>query len=118
MCHSKHPSRKAIVPESLDEYGPFRRIQVDLYQTFRNLPRRAGTGPSGFRNEYLTVLTHRFEDARAATVSPAFERFGEKYVNAELPGWFYYVFCSIKLLAPIKEPALNAESAPDVRPLV
>ncbi len=67
--------------------------------------------------EYLKVLTRSFADARADRALPMLERFATRYANAELPAWFYYVFCSVKLVAPIKEPAACPSSAPDVRPL-
>jgi len=98
-------------------YAAFRRVKVDLRETLRGLKHHAGTGVSGFRNEYLIALTHQFADARAASVIPALERFAGTYVNAELPGWFYYVFSGLKLMAPIKKEASDPSAAPDVRPI-
>ena len=43
--------------------------------------------------------------------------FAEKYVNVELPIWFYAAFAAVKLVAPIKKQQLGPNSVPDVRPL-
>ena len=85
---------------------------MELFHTLRKLPSRAGTGVSDFRNEYLTVLARDFTDARAASVIPAFERFAEKYINAELPDWFYAIFCITKLVAPVKDSIASPAVAP------
>ena len=117
QLRGKHPARKAEVPESIDDLGPFRRIHVDLRPTLRGLHRHAGTGVSGFRNEYLIALTEHFSDPRARRVIPLLESFADMYANAELPSWFYDAFTSVKQMAPIKEAASGPNAAPDVRPI-
>ena len=90
---------------------------MDLEPTLRNLSKNAGTGASGFRNEYLIALTEKFADARAQQVIPLLEQFANRYVNAELPQWFYMALTTVKQMAPIKENAVSADAAPDVRPV-
>ena len=70
---NKHPPRKAIVPPDLAQLGSFRRLQVELGPTLRELDPRAGTGVSGFRNSFLKVLAHNFTDPRAARALPLLE---------------------------------------------
>jgi len=77
----------------------------------------AGTGASGFRNEYLKALLPDFADARAQQAIPLLDQFAESFVNAELPPWFYLVFGSVKEIALIKTPGATSDAAPDVRPL-
>lgn len=113
----KHPHRKADVPRNLADMGQFARIEVDLAPTLRELPRHAGTGVSGFRNEYLTALTEEFADDRARSAVPLLNTFAGAYANAELPAWFYFVHASTKLMAPIKQAAPTPDEAPDVRPI-
>ena len=80
---------------------------MDLGPTLAKLDRGAGVGVSGFRHEYLKVLTRDYADARAASAITLLDRFAERYVNAELPAWFYYPFSTIKEVAPIKDTAAN-----------
>ena len=102
QLRQKHPPRKAVVPAALEQLGDFRRIQVDLGTTLRGLNVHAGTGVSGFRNSFLKVLAQSFSDPRAAQALPLLEQFAEAYINAELPGWFYYVFSSLKVMPPLR----------------
>jgi hypothetical protein len=113
----KHPDRMQEVPESLEQFGPFRHLHVNMRDTLRGLARHAGTGVSGFRNEYLVALTEEFVDARAAEVIPLLDAFAERYVNAELPPWFYALFSRVKRIAPIKALPSEDGEVPDVRPL-
>ena len=113
----KHPGCKEAMPEDVVSYGPFRRITVDLLPALKDLQPQAGTGASGARNEYLKALTEDFPDARARTVVPLLNLFAEKYVNADLPEWFYAIFTAIKLIGPVKAHASSPEGVPDVRPI-
>jgi len=117
QLRDKHPSRKAGLPPTLDAMGDFARVEVDLDATLRDLPKRAGTGVSGFRNEYLRALTEEFADERARSVIPLLNRFATAYANAELPSWYYYVMATTKMVAPVKEAARGPGEAPDVRPI-
>ena len=117
QLRGKHPARKEAVPSSLDAYGPFPRVHIELGYAISQLRDHAGTGASGFRNEYLKALLPDFADVRALEAISLLESFAESYVNADLPAWFYYVFSSVKEVALIKAPAGSAASAPDVRPI-
>jgi len=117
QLREKHPPRKAVVPQSLAQLGEFRRLQVELGPVFRDLDVRGGTGASGFRNSYLKVLAQSFVDPHAAQALALTEQFAELYVNAELPGWFYYLFSSLRMVAPVKAVPADAGMAPDVRPI-
>ena len=117
QLRAKHPQRKADVPASLAAMGSFPRVEVELGPTLRNLPLMAGTGVSGFRNEYLRALTEPFADARAKSVIPMLNQFASSYANAELPAWFYMVLNTTQMLAPIKAQPADQHGAPDVRPI-
>ena len=41
----------------------------------------------------------------------------EKFVNAELPAWYYWVSCATKMIALIKKEAEIQGGIPDVRPI-
>ena len=97
----KHPARKEGLPIDLSGFAPFGRITVDLRPTLRKLSKQAGTGVSGFRNEYLIELTEGFADARAQQAVPLLEAFAERYANGELPEWFYLAATTVKQIAPI-----------------
>jgi hypothetical protein len=114
---AKHPARKEDLPAPLSaaESSRLNPLEVDLETKYRQLPRLAGTGPSGYRNEYATVLTTLFEDARCRQALQLHERFANDFINGRLPVWFNYLWSSVRLVAPIK--AANADRAPDVRPL-
>jgi len=117
QLRAKHPARKEELPGTLSELGNSPRVHIDLEATIRNLQDHAGTGASGYRNEYLKALVADFADARARTALPLLEEFATSYANAELPAWFYYVFTAVKAMAPIKRPASTPDGAPDVRPV-
>ena len=114
----KHPLRKQALPDQLDagalaRYNP---LTVHLEDKYRQLGRLAGSGPSGYRNEYLIALARAFSDERAQRAVPLHERFAEEYVNARLPAWFCYIWASVRLVAPIKK-WLDSSRVPDVRPV-
>ena len=117
QLRSKHPARKEELPQQLDTAMPYARVTVELGPTLRALRRHAGTGVSGFRNEYLAALTEDFADARAQQAVPLLEAFAEAYANAELPHWFYVAFTTVKQMAPIKQAGATPDAAPDVRPI-
>ena len=117
QLRAKHPPRKEALPPSLEGFAPFGEINVSLEPTFRNLRKQAGTGVSGFRNEYLTALTANFADERARQAIPLMEALAHRYVNAQLPDWYYLAATTVKQMAPIKEPASSRDAPPDVRPI-
>ena len=105
------------MPPTMDGLGDFRRVEVKLRSTIKDLDDLSGTGRSGFRNEYLKALLHNFVDARAGSTLDLLDAFATRYVNAELPPWFYLVFCSVKLVGLVKTPDTSSSQVPDVRPL-
>ena len=113
----KHPGRKEPLPESLDAFGMFPRVQVELRPTIEQLRDHAGTGASGFRNEYLKALLPDFADSRARQALPLLDDFACEFVNAELSPWFYYGFSSVKEVALVESEAESVGAAPDVRPI-
>lgn len=112
----KHSWQKEALPDTLADFGPFWRLHVRLGPNPRGLRRLAGTGVSGFRNEYLTALTEDFADDHAGEGVPFLEAFAERYVIAELPPWFYAIFICVKLV-PIEERPTGLGETPDMRPL-
>ena len=64
----KHPERSAPILEDLPAHVNPSQVQIHLTETFRGLRRRAGTGLSGNRNEYMRALVGTFGDAAADDV--------------------------------------------------
>ena len=120
QLQNKHPARTHPVPDVLPD-RPQSHIRVQLTETFIGLRRRAGTGPSGRRNEYLRALVGRFDDAMADEVMPLYDEFATRLVNVEFPSWFYSAI-SIMGMAPLIKARLTPEQRergvePDVRPV-
>jgi hypothetical protein len=92
-----------------------------LTDTLRTLRRRAGTGPSGERNEYLRALVGHFDDARADRVMQLFDEFASDVASAAMPSWYYAAQSFATLLPIVKKALTRAEVAagvePDVRPV-
>ena len=65
---AKHPTRDHSVPDALPVHALPAVDPLDLTDIFRGLRRRAGTGPSGRRNEHLRALVGDFGDSRADRV--------------------------------------------------
>ena len=116
---TKHPARKEPIPapSPADQADAAPFLTVKLRATLRRLDGKAGTGVSGFRNTYLIALTQDFADPRAAQVVDLLDDFASEYVNARLPAWFYTDFSTVRLVAPVKAPAVEPDGVPDVRPL-
>ena len=85
----KHPARQHSVPQRLPGPAAPAVATVELTETFRGLRRRAGTGVSGRRNEYLRALVGCFDDARADDVMLRYSTFATSAVNVAFPPWFY-----------------------------
>ena len=117
QLRAKHPRRKEEMPSRLADVGQFPGVALDLGPTLRNLRSHAGTGVSGYRNEYLRAIATDFVDMRARTVLPLLNAFESAYANADLPAWFYTVFTAVKAALPIKSPATVPDAAPDIRPV-
>ncbi len=117
---AKHPERQQSVPLVVPGLQAS-RVTVSLSDTFRRLRRRAGTGVSGHRNEYLRALVGSFGDPVADRVMPLYDAFATSVVNAELPPWFYSAEAIARLLPLVKARLSPAEEAagrePDARPI-
>ena len=120
QLRAKHPERQHTVPTvlpAMQHAAP----SVSLRETFRTLRRRAGTGMSGRRNEYLRCLARTFDDAMADRVIPAYDDFASSMVRVEFPSWFYSAL-AIAGLVPLVKARLTPEQVmarrdPDVRPV-
>ena len=77
----KHPERKEVLPDTLDDFEPFARLHVDLGETLCRLDPRAGTGTSGFRNSFLRLLARDFADAKAASAVGFLNDFANRYIT-------------------------------------
>ena len=66
QLRAKHRVRETPMPGVLDDGGvPFERLHLSLGERYRKLKRMKGTGPSGYRNEYLMALVGHFADTKA-----------------------------------------------------
>ena len=90
---------------------------ADLARVYHELKPLAGTGPAGYRNEYLTCLTAFMYDPQASDAVKLHADFATKYVNADLPAWYYWMICSTTMIALIKKLAEVQGGVPDVRPV-
>ena len=112
----KHPSRKEELPSIGDDViARLTPLEVTLDVEYQHLPRLSAPGPSGYRNEYLMVLSRLFTDERARGAVGLHDRFGADFVNGRLPPWFTYLWLTVRLVAPVKRERPGAVS--DVRPV-
>eukprot|EP00973_Karenia_brevis_P058264 8111415-Karenia_brevis.AAC.1 len=116
QLRAKHPTRKEQLGELEEGAPPPPRLQVSVSIALADLDEMAAPGISGFRNSYLKRLNGSFADQRASEAVELLDKFAEAYVNVDLPAWFYIVFSSVRLVAPVKPTDLQRE-VPDVRPL-
>ena len=120
QLRAKHPARHGVVPATLT--GTFPSMpSLDMRETIRGLPKKAGTGVSGFRNEYMCAWLGSFDDVVADSVIAGFNTFTNSLVRAQLPAWYYHAIAMAKL-SPIVKSALSTEEIrmgvdPDVRPV-
>ena len=68
QLRAKHPRRKEEMPSRLADVGQFPRVALDLEPMLRNLRGHAGTGVSGYKNEYLRAFATDFADMCTRTV--------------------------------------------------
>ena len=115
----KHPSRPAVAFPGLAEFGELPRcLFAGLGAVLGSLPRKAATGPSGFRNEYLRVLVgQEFRDGEARMVVDRLTEFGEAWVNAELPPWWYQLMSGVQCVPLVKSWPEGDGAVPDCRPI-
>ena len=117
----KHPPRQHSVPQQLPGPAAPAVAPMELTETFRGLRRRAGTGVSGRRNEYLRALVGDFNDARADEVMGRYSTFATAAMNVTFPPWFYSAW-AISGLMPLVKSRLSPEQLrqgvqPDARPV-
>jgi len=117
----KHPPRQHSVPQQLPGPAAPAVAPMELTETFRALRRRAGTGVSGRRNEYLRALVGQFNDARADEVMARYSNFATAAMNVTFPPWFYSAW-GISGLMPLIKSRLSPEQLrqgeqPDARPV-
>lgn len=117
----KHPPRQHSVPQQLPGPAAPAVAPMELTETFRGLRRRAGTGVSGRRNEYLRALVGQFNDARADEVMARYSTFATAAMNVTFPPWFYSAW-GISGLMPLVKSRLSPEQLrqgvqPDARPV-
>ena len=118
----KHPERAHSVPLQLPPLPGMQRVTItSMGETFRGLRRRAGTGLSGARNEYLRALVGDFADAQADRVIERYDTFATRVVNVELPVWWYSAASVAQLMPLVKRALTDPEQVagvePDVRPV-
>jgi hypothetical protein len=111
----KQPSRKEPIPDDQSD-DTTTRINVEMRHFLCKLSDHAGTGVTGFRNEYLKILVKEFSDPRANRIMPMLDACADAYINVVLPAWFYVHFSQVRLIAPIKA-SVGDMAVPDVRPL-
>jgi len=118
QLQAKHPVRRREFSARLsDPPAATGALEVHLEAKYLGLSKLAGTGPSGYRNEYLTALAGWFEDSRARDALGLHERFANEYVNGRLPPWFSYLWSTVRLVAPVKKAPEVPNQTPDVRPV-
>ena len=116
---AKHGKRDYELPGSLPDNLPdiVQLKESDLKRVYSELKPLAGTGPCGYRNEYLRALSGSMCSPQAADAINKHASFASSYVNAELPKWYYYVACATSMMALIKKAAMTSGGTPDVRPI-
>ena len=115
----KHGPRMFPLPGTLPENLP-EKVKFNLNtfaKGYRELKPLSGVGPDGYRYEYLSCLATTMTCPLAAEAVRRHKDFAEKFVNAELPSWYYWVACATKMIALVKKEAEVQGGVPDVRPI-
>ena len=113
---AKHGARVHTLPGKLPDNLPA-RVKLDgkrFKRKYRELKPKAGTGPEGYRNEYLTCLTAKFTCPVAKEAICRHRAVADMYVNADLPAWYYWIATSCAMVALIKSAAKEPGGTPDV----
>ena len=90
---------------------------VKFKRTYRDLQPLTGTGPDGYRNEFLRALASGMSCNISREAVNLHMLFAQDFVNAELPAWYYWVACAITEVTIVKAPAAQPGGTPDVRPI-
>ena len=116
---AKHLKRDYELPGHLPQNlpSPVTINPNSLRRVYRELKPLAGTGPCGFRNEYLQCLAADMLDPSAKLAVEEHAHFASLYVNAVLPKWYYYIASATAMMALIKKHAAEPGGTPDVRPI-
>ena len=115
----KHGPRMFPLPGTLPEDLPDKvKFNLNAFaKGYRELKPLSGVGPDGYRYEYLSCLATTMTCPLAAEAVRRHKDFAEKFVNVELPSWYYWVACATKMIALVKKEAEVQGGIPDVRPI-
>ena len=116
---AKHGVRDYELPGHLPQDLP-RPVKIRgpaLGKVYSKLKPLAGTGPCGYRNEYLICLATEMLDPDARKAVSKHANFATAYVNAELPKWYYHIASATAMIALVKKAASTPHGTPDVRPI-
>ena len=103
-------TRDHSVPDALPVHTLPAVDPLELTDIFRGSRRRAGTGPSGRRNEYLRALVGDFGDSPADRVMTLYNDFATRAVNAQYPHWFYAAWAAASMLDATTYPSLRGNA--------
>ena len=115
----KHGPRVHAMPGHLPPDLPdeVRLKPSKLERVYHQLKPLSGTGPAGYRNEYLSCLSAFMYDSEANSAVKHHCAFAELFVNAKLPAWYYWIMCATSMIALVKREAAEPGGVPDVRPI-
>jgi hypothetical protein len=119
QMEDKHPDRAYELPGELPEEVKDLVLKVDkgeLLEAYRNLKYMVGTGSGDNRNEYLLALM-AVKGRQADKALDGHHKFVQRFVNAELPGWYYGVSGMVKVVPLVKVAPEQVGGTPDVRPI-
>ena len=116
---AKHGPRVRPLPNALPEGLPTKVKFEDkkFRETYTRLKPLSGTGPDGYRNEFIRALSAGMSCTVAAQAIHLHKTFAEQFVNADLPPWYYWVACAVDMVALIKSLSSQPGGTPDVRPI-
>mmetsp|Transcript_10293 Transcript_10293/g.34974 ORF Transcript_10293/g.34974 Transcript_10293/m.34974 type:complete len:1225 (-) Transcript_10293:3167-6841(-) len=123
QLREKHPVRAPGAPALPRVPDDCPRLEVDdsqLLEAYRRLEPEVAPGASVWRNEQLRALTQlpaNPTDPRVRDVLKAHAAFATKFLNGDLPEWYYYVTTAARVIPLIKKPAATVVDVPDVRPV-
>ena len=103
----KNPPRRRELPHSVTKGEAVPNLR-GLREGLLNLRRLGSPGTGGLRPEYLITLG---EDLQAPQME-LLESFGVRYLNGELPGWFYRVFLTCQTV-----PLFKTKERTGIRPI-
>ena len=107
ILQSKYPARGRPLPVRVSR-GQCVDNLAGLRDSLLKLEPGVSPGTGGMKAEYLTVLAQRLEDEEMALM----EEFGMRYLNGELPAWFYPVWLTVQTV-----PLYKTEQQNTLRPI-